>query len=108
MAPQASKGLPAGLEKPSPTGTGSDGTSALPLSRKRSKHRTRELASPRVWRERRAGVKCCRSHDGVDLPGRGMGRRAALHSEGSQSPTAGAGETSCHVFRCGSPDKGQK
>lgn len=86
MAPQASKGLPAGLEKPSPAGTGSDGTGAPPLSRKRSKHRTGELVSPRVWRERRAGVKCCRSHDGVDLPGRGMGRRAALHKRRLTEP----------------------
>lgn len=43
-----------GLEKLRSLGTGSHGTSGLPVSKKRSKHYTWELLSPKVWRERRA------------------------------------------------------
>lgn len=50
----------AGLEKLSSLHTGSHGTSGLPVFRKGTKHYTWELLSPKVWRERKAGVPCCR------------------------------------------------
>lgn len=71
----------AGLERLSSLGTGSHGTSGLPVLRKGSKHYTWELLSPKVWRERKAGVKCCRSQDVLDLPDRRVFRKLGLPEE---------------------------